>query len=292
MDLQTKRILDLPSISSLGDNDLFIVEEVEEIETNSITYKDLLRNIINDLTSELDIHTMAFECSACYSLSDHQHVGDYTFLSVEQHLVGERYVFGDTIMMISAFNDNNECEVFDIKSPEVEIRDVNKPVIGTLKFVYHKNGDVIQTNQDLVDDEDFDGWLYPNGDTIHVEDPSRFSEFVRAFSGGQTGEEIVLPDFSGFFKPYPGKLSSVADVIPQHLEIGEHQHEIDKMEISVGLYNISHNLHNYVTNGTHSANDHFHNGGVSPTDDPVTITIPAYINTAINFGTISTDYEG
>jgi hypothetical protein len=106
-----------------------------------------------------------------------------------------------------------------------------RPEVGTLKFVYLSENAVIRTNQEMVEDDEFDGWLWPDGSTVYPKLTVDFEKAIDVYGNGST-DSITLPDLAGCFKLSGGPVADVEEVFPQRLSpVPQHQHDIAEANI-------------------------------------------------------------
>lgn len=131
---------------------------------------------------------MAHEEKYLYSLSSHNHDKIYSKVAIKDLYTDSE----DKILSVAniTIQTNDEIRTYGIVTPRIQTYKYAEEKVGTLKFVATNNNiwTLRQYNDGKynidVDDDDFDGWVFPNGGHL---DPLG----------------VTLPDLSRFVKLQP-----------------------------------------------------------------------------------------
>lgn len=130
-----------------------------------INEDNIRRDIQNYILNKLNLGSMAFCDKEEYSKYDHTHT-EYSKLCAITTL----YEKGpETNFVFSIVDDGITTDIYAPNPLSVE----NTNVIGELKFVAWKHKREIDIN-----DEKFDGWVYPDGKTYKLSDFSQSTELL------------------------------------------------------------------------------------------------------------------
>lgn len=217
----------------------------QSLSSYSINYKDFVDGIGDIIINNMRLGSMAFEQSANYSLTSHDHDYEYNKLSVEP----------------KTGNDIKVCEIststgsYDIYSKQTLVNHGNY-YIGQLKFLYRKSK---MKNID-IESPDFDGWVYPDGREYDIE---KFPELYEVL------QDNKLPDLDNLFIKFSNSKINTGNIVDQHIGIIPHTHTQSKeIQASISIQpkidsnfkglkqstngNSGHNLHTGSGNISHS----------------------------------------
>lgn len=232
IDQSSKKISELPSLSVLPDDALFIVEHVSGQTSASykLPYKDFRAAIMPQLSASLKLGTMAQQDENAYALAAHGH--DFTdfwfFPSYGPNSNNKQYksavscnVYGQfdivkygpglarTLSSISVCSPKMDADV-DVDPP------YNPTTIGDLQmlavnctfehYLTAYRGYALKTYPDGTKNVDifapsFDGYIIPNGTTFTCKD-TEFKDACKAYSGSQSAQKFTVPCLSTFFSGF------------------------------------------------------------------------------------------
>lgn len=174
------KISEIPENEYPSKNSLFYVSNYETtLSSESIRYANLSARVIVDIINKLGFGSMAHEEKYMYSLSSHNHDKLYSRVAI-------RDIYADDEAKVLKIADitiqnNDQVSTYNLLTPKVQTYQYAEAKIGTLKFVaVNRNDWTLKQYSDGsynidVDDEDFDGWVFPNGgylDTIDMQLPN------------------------------------------------------------------------------------------------------------------------
>lgn len=191
-------VSELPTTSVISAND-YIVGSSPLTKNNinksfqSVKIKeDIIRHEIQDyVIDKLKLGTMAFCDKDDYSKEYHTH-SEYSKLCAITPLY-EKHT--DTNLVFSIVNDGKTTDIYTPNPLSLE----NNTMIGEIKFVAWKYKHEIDVN-----DENFDGWVYPDGKSYKLEDFKNSTELRQVFDND--GVSFRVPNIDQFIrinsKPY------------------------------------------------------------------------------------------
>ena len=184
-----QKITEVPNNEYPTKNSLFyVVQTGKQLSSESIKYANLSSRIVADIIDALGLGSMAHEEKYLYSLSSHNHDKIYSKVAIKDLYTDSE----DKILSVAniTIQKNDEISTYSIVTPRIQTYKYAEVKVGTLKFVATNNNiwTLRQYNDGKynidVDDEEFDGWVFPNGGYL---DPL----------------SVTLPDLSRFVKLQP-----------------------------------------------------------------------------------------
>ena len=163
-------IQSLPPAASLNRDDIFIVSTRDKYvsttyQTCKASTRSLMKYFADCTSSYFGLKSMSHAQSSDYSPAGHSHNSMYNNLSVKYNWhpgdelssalsIGNIFLNGQ----LSTLYVPMSCCVDEISIPE----DIVEPVFGQLKFAAKDS--ILDVDESS---DDFDGWLYPDGTTVH-----------------------------------------------------------------------------------------------------------------------------
>ena len=210
-----QKISEIPNNEYPTKNSLFyVVQSSGQLSSENIKYANLSARIVVDVIEALGLGSMAHEEKYLYSLSSHNHDKLYSKVSIKDLYQGEE----DKVLSIAniTIQNNDDISTYHLVTPRIQTYQYDSAKKGTLKFVAVNNNvwTLKQYNDGKynidVDDEDFDGWVFPNGGYLDTID-------------------YQLPDLSKFLKIQNSKSQRV----PYKNALKAHSHDYVHTELSM-----------------------------------------------------------
>jgi len=153
---------------------------------------------------------MIHELSSNYARTGHKH--PYNFFDIRPV---EPYDEDKHVVIATFTIDGRKVRIvmprpFIYKEPE--------PAIGELKFIATPN--ITPPSQIDINSSDFDGWVYPMGQTYYVQ-CGQFREAKEVFGQNPDFNQLTIPNLSSFFRANPAPSDGVEHVeanytVPRH----------------------------------------------------------------------------
>lgn len=179
----------LSTVNPAEQSDLFLVST--SAGSGAISYAKLSSALVSDLKAALGLKSMAYESSADYSLTGHIHDGEYTRLQVSPSAVSDPHA-----LALFEISDSGSAGLISVNYTPIVVGDPPYPEVGTLRFVYSA-AEMPPIGDAEVNAAGFDGWAYPDGQVITVQDRARFAKALAVY--GDNEGRIALPDLRGLF---------------------------------------------------------------------------------------------
>ena len=271
---QGKHICKLDSASKqLFKNDLFLVSQLSSggqlYQSRKCNYAQLKSQLVEDLVNAFNLGTMAYENKFRYALTSHDHNAAYNLVSWnpnpkyqiddedEVSCLGRIFLSTEMLTTTDVITNpedfNIDKKILSVNCPKYDIPIPPTPLIGTLKFVASK------TIQELIDKnlitynesnsnvnpydssnkirDDFDGWVFPNGQTFYNHN-NQLSDAAFVFSEdhNQSEQSFTVPNLKDFFQACgnPNDQYSI-DLIPATLGLAPHQHAVSPIQLTCDL---------------------------------------------------------
>ena len=213
-------------------SDLFLVARPAKPESRAVSYADLSDCMFEDIRAAFGIGTMAFEEKEKYAKVDHSHAGEYSKTRYVSSMTGDvkvaAFLAGPDGGEYPSESSLDAMSVLYETLPPIY---PPRPEVGTLKFVYLSENAQVRTNQEMIEDTDFDGWLWPDGSEVYPPGRADFEDAFRIYGNGSE-DSFTLPDLNGCFKLSGGPVADIEEVFPQRLSpVPQHQHDIAEANI-------------------------------------------------------------
>lgn len=263
--LESRKISELPQITRLSSDDLFIISKIENdiinilqypILNNEALYNRFLQHLVDkavqqgiaeSTVSQLlenikrstykikyeDLADKFFhDISADLHLSSmaYEDMYDYSRLGHRHNysnVTVQTYYSDNVIGEISTVNSSGLVQVIEIGTPEISVKTPTYDV-GEVKFIAVPN-----LQQKSITDPDFDGWVYADGKKYSK---TKFPDAWEMFKtlDGSTDTQFVVPSLNNFIKPVTTSRDdrSQIELIPYKNHLPEHTHTIDNSQYS------------------------------------------------------------
>lgn len=270
-----KHICELDRASRLFRNDLFLVSQLSSdhrrYQSKKCNYAQLKIQLLEDLLNAFNLGSMAHESKFRYALTSHNHDATYNLVSwfpnpryqIEDEdrvsCLGKIFLSTEMLKTTDVITNPScsdvEVEELSINCPKYDVPIPPSPLVGTLRFITSKSiQDLIAANliqydhqEDVLNvnpydsenkiRDDFDGWVFPNGQTFYNHD-NQLSDAAFVFSEEHSPAEatFTVPTLTSFFQACGNADDQYSiDLIPSTLGLATHVHQIEPLELSCNL---------------------------------------------------------